>query len=201
MNICRSQAHWEKLIYGLIYPGFVGSMIYELIPQSADQVKSLALYFTLPMVIKILITLFYTVDYLHLYGDLEDLSKDKVARDWIYVLCDFLSALFFFLAFVMVKLQHFGFACLLIGMIPLIFVSYKRRNCNDLKFQIPYAIFSIGYVICYLIKFGGWWFGGSDWSLFWIVSFSLIIDVIYVIFYYDRFSKDEDNKIYMEKKE
>ena len=51
----KDKYHWNGFIYELIYPGFVGSMIYELIPTTKTD-ASFTTYFTMPVVIKIFIT-------------------------------------------------------------------------------------------------------------------------------------------------
>ena len=93
-----NKLHWDGFIYGLIYPGFVGSMIYELIPATKAE-ATFSNYFTFETLTKIIITLFYCTDYLHLYGDIHPRIKPE-ERSWTYLWCDALSSVFFFLAFV-----------------------------------------------------------------------------------------------------
>src|SRR5688572_29874258 len=125
MNI-RSKKHWGSLIYNLIYPGFVGSMIYELVESSKD-VNTIVQYFTVITSIKLIFTVFYCVDYMHLYVDMNDTVQDE-KRDWIYLLCDVAASLLFFFSFVLVKLEKDNDSTLLLAIVPICFLFYIRKN-------------------------------------------------------------------------
>src|SRR5687768_4931171 len=124
-----SKKHWDIFIYGLLYPGFVGSMIYELIPPDDS---TAATYWTIDTGTKWLITLFYCVDYLHLYGDMHERVKQE-KRNSRYLWCDVGSSVFFFLSFVFVKHSSYLFALIFIGLVPLFFLIYKWSNKFDKK--------------------------------------------------------------------
>jgi hypothetical protein len=189
----KDKYHWNAFIYELIYPGFIGSMIYELLPTTKTD-TSLATHLTVPVLTKALITIFYCVDYLHCYGDLNPKIKTE-NRSWIYLLCDVASSLFFFFAFVMVKLDQFQTALYLIAVVPVFFINYKGENTSEKKFHIPYLLISIltaFFCFLYLNR------ATSDNSrvhsnllLFWFTLFSLIIYCIYVFYYYEKYSKPE----------
>lgn len=188
--------HWDGFIYNLIYPGFVGSMIYELIPATKSE-ATFASYFTLSTSIIIFITLFYCVDYLHLYGDMHTRYKTE-KRSSLYLMCDVASSLFFFFAFVMVKLEHYQFALFFIAFIPLFFTTYKFKNKADKYFHIPYSLLSIAtWILCLLSLHKVWeikFITDDAQTLFWFSVVSLSFYCIYVFFYYDRFSKNYDPK-------
>jgi len=190
--------HWGEFIYNLIYPGFVGSMVYELIPSTKGDADYSA-YFVLPTLIKFLITVFYCVDYLHLYGDMHTRVKPN-QRDWSYLFCDVASSLFFFLAFVMVKLNHFQFALCFIALIPLFFSIYKRKNEADKKFHIPYLTLSILVAIVSLLSINKVFeiklIDSSSVTLCWFVALSLTAYCTYVFGYYDKYSKPIDIKLF-----
>ncbi len=190
--------HWGDFIYGLIYPGFVGSMIYELIPQTKAEF-TIDAYFTIPTILKIGITLFYSLDYLHLYGDMHDMVKEE-KRNWTYLLCDVFSSLFFFLTFVSVKVEHYGLSLFFISLIPLFFFLYKRPNRYDRYYNIPYFTLSITIGFLYFInsRYNLNWtiFRTAETFLLYFVLISFSVYIIYVFLYYELLSKEEDKRLY-----
>jgi len=193
-----SKSHWSGFIYGLLYPGFIGSMIYELIPQSQLEL-SFNNYFNLDTIIKILITLFYSVDYLHLYGDMnETVKEDK--RHWIYLLCDVFTSVLFFLCFVAVKLGYYDFSILYMSIIPVIIFLYKKKNKFDNKFYQPYVILNTVVILLVLFNkfnlFHSALLNNEKLFLCYLVLISLLIYCYYVFIFYEKKSKKEDQKIY-----
>jgi len=190
--------HWDGFIYGLVYPGFVGSMIYELIPATKSDATA-DNFFTYSTAIKILITLFYCLDYLHLYGDIHPKVKTE-KRSWTYLLCDVGSSLFFFLSFVMAKLEHYEIALIFVSIIPIFFSIYKCKNKADRKFHIKYVIGSL-VIMIFLISNLHNFFGLNMIeypykSLFYFTFISLLIYIYYIFSYYNNYSEKEDIKIY-----
>ncbi len=194
----KDKYHWDGFIYELIYPGFVGSMIYELIPTTKTD-ASFATYFTLPVIIKIFITLFYCVDYLHCYGDMNPKVKTE-NRSWIYLLSDVASSFFFFFAFVMVKLEHFQTALFFIAFVPLFFVTYESKNLADKHFHIPYLLVSIVTALIFFLSlnkiFEIKFITDPMLTLFWFTIISFIIYCVYVFYYFEKYSKPEYKKLY-----
>ena len=194
----KDKEHWNGFIYELIYPGFVGSMIFELIPTTKTDL-SFATYFTIPVIIKILITLFYCVDYLHCYGDLNPKIKTE-NRSWAYLLFDVASSLFFFFAFVMVKLEHFHTALYLIAFVPVFFINYKSKNRMDKTFNVSYFVASaIALFMCFLCSKGFLkinFISDPTHLLFWFTLISLIIYCFYVFYYYEKYSKPEYKRLH-----
>lgn len=193
-----NKKHWGDFIYGLIYPGFVGSMIYELIPQTKEEF-TFESYFTISTILKILITFFYSLGYLHLYGDMNAIVKEE-KRSWTYLLCDVFSSLFFFLTFVSVKVEHFGLGLILISLNPIFFFWYKRANQKDRSFHIPYMIASIGIGVLYIINsiFNLNWalFSNLKTLLLFFVTISFVIYLFYVFCFYENYSKAVDKQLY-----
>lgn len=189
----NNKYHWDKFIYGLLYPGFVGSMIYELIPQEGSQISH---FWAIQTLIKIFITLFYCVDYLHLYGDM-----DKIVilekRSKTYLFCDVFSSIFFFACFVCVKLNQINYAILILSIIPVFFLLYKRKNKFDLIFHIPYLVLSFATGILFFSDqyYNLNWFEPEKFLLFFIIT-SFVIYSAYVFIYYDKKSLAIDLKIY-----
>jgi hypothetical protein len=78
MKISHKQT-WDKLIYGLIYPGFLGSMLYEFVPTEKSQFTFDYFWSTFSRTpenyLRCMILVFYFLDYVHLYGDMERALK------------------------------------------------------------------------------------------------------------------------------
>lgn len=188
-----SKYHWDKFIYGLLYPGFVGSMIYELIPQNEDEINHL---WATEKLIKIFITLFYCIDYLHLYGDMDRIVVLE-KRSKTYLFCDVFSSIFFFACFVCVKLNQIDHAIIILSIIPVLFLLYKRKNKFDLYFHIPYTVlsFTIG-IIFFIDKYYNLnWFDYGKFLLYFVIS-SFTTYSFYVFIYYNKKSWATDLIIY-----
>lgn len=196
MNI-KSKKHWDGFIYGLLYPGFVGSIIYELI-DNAKEATSFWGYFTVVAIIKISITLFYSIDYLHLYGDMHPLV-DIENRTADYLWCDVFSSLFFFFSFIALKLGYYFWSLMFIGLVPIFFLVYKRKNKADKKFHWVYVGFCLAGLSLYFITdyiSPKWRFYEEKWFLFWFVLVELVVYCYYVFSYYEKKSKAIDEKLY-----
>ena len=193
----NNKKHWDSFIYGLIYPGFVGSMIYELIPQ--ENGITLATYFTLQTIVKIIITMFYCIDYLHLYGDMHEVVPEN-KRSGAYLLCDFISLLLFFLSFVFVKIEHYYWSLVLLTIIPILFFTYKRKNKSDKKFFTFYISLNLlvtvllGLNVLFNLDFR--FFSNAILTLLIFSLLSFIIYCFYVVFYYEKYSRKIDIEIY-----
>lgn len=181
-----SKKHWGAFVYNLVYPGFLGSMIYELVDSSKDA-KSIQNYFTTQTIIKIIITLFYCVDYLHLYEDMHEGEKEE-RRNWRHLLCDVFSSLFFFFAFVFVKLEKYDNSILLLAVIPICFLIYKIRNKADMIFNLVYLILiwaSCFYFCCVR--------NANSMKFLFIFSIaSFVTYCLYVFVYYELVSKAKE---------
>ncbi len=141
-----SKTHWDLITYNLLYPGFVGSMIYELIPNERKYLTRE--YFTDPLfIIKVLITLYYFLDYFHLYGDIEEkikkendqLKADKdplLEKSGRYILCDLATCVLYFLSFVCVKYDEPGFAIGFVACVPIFFTWYKWKIKSERNFHL-----------------------------------------------------------------
>jgi hypothetical protein len=187
---------WNELIYTLIYPGFLGSMIYELFPLTKDDFFTLK-YFTLPTILKLLITIFYSVDFLHLYSDMHKAVPES-KRSKTYLYCDILVSLSFFLAFLAVKFKFYELGLLLISTIPIFFFAYKRelKKIYDLWFYLPYLLASLGFGVLYFVNsiFNLEWdlFSKTDKFFLIFILGSLIMYSLYVFCYYEVMKKREE---------
>lgn len=120
---------WKKrfstLIYGLLYPAFLGNMVYDLIlsKRSLSEDK-----FTFPDFFTCLtVALFSAVDYMHLNADMNDNVPVK-RRSVPYILVDSVMPFVQFGAFVSIKEEYYRIGGLLITIIPGLLLFYKWRN-------------------------------------------------------------------------
>ena len=184
---------WGIFIYGLLYPGIVGSMIYELIPP--DKNFTFDSHYIIPTIIKVIITLFYSVDFLHLYGDMNALADDK-ERTPIFLICDVLTSICLFGAFVAVKYDCYGSGIFFISLIPLIFLSYKYKKTTwkDRLFLFIYVDISFVIAILYfsnsLFNWKCTFMDNSQLFLMIFVIFSFFIYAYYVFYFYENLLLD-----------
>jgi hypothetical protein len=129
---------WDKLIYGLIYPGFLGSMLYELIPAGGADF-TLAHFLTRDNFIRYAIIFFYSLDYVHLYGDMDGLIKNPEKKSLSYFVVDILTCLGYVAAFIALKIPRYWPIFVVFGLVPWLFFGYKRRNVHDKWFFEVYG--------------------------------------------------------------
>ena len=128
---------WDRLIYGLIYPGFLGSMLYELIPAPGD--FNLAHFLTRDNFTRYFIILFYSLDYVHLYGDMDGVIKDPEKKRLSYFVVDIITCLGYVAAFISLKIPRYWPTFVVFGVVPCLFLFYKQRNPHDQKFFSLYG--------------------------------------------------------------
>jgi len=137
MNI-RNKTRFEKLIYGLLYPAFFGNMIYDLILRKQAFTENGILHF--PNLFScILIIVFSIIDYLHLYGDMNEIASTAENKSDTYLFCDLATPILIFLSFVFIKEGWNIPSIIMYNFIPLVIYSYKRKNPNN-KYFIYYSI-------------------------------------------------------------
>jgi hypothetical protein len=131
----------DKLTYGLIYPAFLGNMIYDIIQGIAEngRLKGTELF------IAIMIFVLNGLDYMHLYVDMRKIVDDKFdkIKGPVYIFCDIASSCFFFAAFLLLKYQHTFWTMILLGIIPALTAIYKQTYSageDDKRFATRYGI-------------------------------------------------------------
>jgi len=75
---------WSKFVYVLLYPGILGSMLYEAtntIIETARENRMNALEWYLTA--RFLVIILYCLDFLHMYNDLD--KKTKASKWWLFV--------------------------------------------------------------------------------------------------------------------
>jgi hypothetical protein len=167
----------SAVIYGLIYPAFLGNMIYDLLLGIRTTTKH---PFTFPDIcICGVIVLFSTVDYLHLTGDMNKIVPAE-KRSLIYMLADALMPFFLFGGFVCFKEEHYLTGTLLIGGIPGLLLLYKFKNKPSRNFFYWYAGVSI--LLGVMLTFTSFTYNRE--LILAIATFSLITYVIYIVWIY-----------------
>src|SRR5436189_2319062 len=89
----------DSIIYSLIYPAFLGNMVYDILNIYFGKDKSLVFSITQSIMISLLIILFVIIDYMHLNGDVNTIYNKAVYKSRYYFLCDFITPFLLFAAF------------------------------------------------------------------------------------------------------
>ncbi len=200
----------EALTYGLLYPAFLGNMIYDIIlilyglikPQIQQNNNVNLTWFSFSSLL--FITGFYVVDYLHLYVDMNRIVPLR-RKSKAYIYCDIATPLLFFLAFVFVKLGIYLPAIWCIALIPCIIMYYKstnKKNKKNISFFKGYWIVSIIVGILYSCFFGKDFLHGEKkfdvrYLFFIVASFSTY--TYYVFFFYRKRAMRSDIRFIHEK--
>ena len=187
---------WDKLIYGLIYPGFLGSMLYELIPTGRADF-TLAHFLTSDNFIRYAIILFYSLDYVHLYGDMDGLIKNPEKKSVGYFVVDVLTCLGYVAAFISLKIPTYWPIFVVFGLAPWLFLFYKRRNVYDKKFFVPYGS-GMSLVVIYRIlcaEYPDLLIVNVKWLALLFVVVNVIVYWYYIGWFYEKQSKSYDESV------
>jgi hypothetical protein len=145
---------FHSLIYNLLYPAMLGSMIYDIFDVKWDYFRLnnlgdyISLFFVTPeYLIKASIVLFYLVDYYHLYNYMQKEYPKKLRTKLYYMIPDFLVSIFLLIAFQCYDICSPFLSVILICLVPLLFLWYswkleKEKSSNSIKFYRYYAAFS-----------------------------------------------------------
>ncbi len=191
----KDRSHWDEFVYGLLYPGFVGSMIYELIPQTSTDADPKR-YISIFTGIKWLITFLYCLDFLHLFSDMKSLTP-KSKRPVVLIWGDILTSLILFGAFVFVKMRILTYPIVLISVIPWVIRWHKKHNVSDRVFFNRFgAMSSTLSLLFFASEYAGLKYIDLGNYLFGLSFLSLVLYCYYVFVYYNRHSKAIDIKLY-----
>lgn len=100
--------------------------------------------------IRLAILIFYFLDYLHLYGDMDALIRDPDKKSLGYFVVDIVTCFSYLAAFIALKIPRYWPSFLVFGIVPWLFLFYKRKNIHDRKFLKPY-----GYVAILILTYRG----------------------------------------------
>lgn len=142
--------HINGLIYNLVYPGFIGSMIYDLIIRYYNT-DSKGPYWIAETIVKWMIVIFYCLDFIHLYGDIDRRVKLK-DRGIVYFICDVGVALLFFIAYAKANTSSYFLSALLICLVPSLILWYKYVLKIDVRAHFWFAVLGIAVTLFLLSK-------------------------------------------------
>lgn len=185
---------WDKVIYGLIYPGFLGSMLYELIPTNISQFSIGLFLQDFDTRLRLAILTFYLLDFMHLYGDMESALKTPERKTLGYFICDILTAFGYLFAFLALKTQNYMISISVFGLVPWALLWYKFDNIADKIYFLRYAFFTSSVFLYALVKNDVrilYSFEIRDIAMF-LVSANVIIYFYYIFFYYEKKSRPID---------
>ena len=187
---------WDKVIYGLIYPGFLGSMLYELVPADASKF-TLTFFFSTPdNHLRYGILIFCLLDYIHLYGDMDAVIVDPNRKSLTYFLCDFLSSCGYVASFIALKLPNYVVTIVVFGIIPWIFLTYKFKNRADRTFLTRYGVLT-SLIVLYRIAlsiFESLPYVTDQFLAFSVIGLNIVAYSIYIFKYYEKRSKQIDEQ-------
>ncbi len=187
---------WDKVIYGLIYPGFLGSMLYELVPNESMQSAFEFYLGSINNFIRYAILIFYFFDYMHLYGDMEETIINPNKKSVWYFLCDILTAFGYLAAFIALKFSYYMIPIIVFGIVPWFFLGYKRKNYEDRKYFFYYGIIVFVIMLYAIFKHSISFlpvFESQVVALV-IVSVNVAIYGFYIYRYYEKKSKQVDRE-------
>lgn len=170
-------------------------MLYELIPaKGADLTRD---YFNADNYIRYAILIFYFLDYMHLYGDMERaMGNDPNKKTFRYFACDILTCLIYLFAFIALKFNNYEWAICGFGIVPGLFLWYKWKNPADRRFFIGYGLFAASIAVCRVVGVL-WWklipISGQTLAQI-VITLNVLIYGLYVFVYYDRFSAGHDKE-------
>jgi hypothetical protein len=170
----------DQFTYGLLYPAFFGNMVYDLITAKTEHLFLKQLDFFTGLVI----LLFYALDYMHLYVDVDESVENKVEnKTWRYIGCDITTSLLIFFAFVSLKEKDYSTVLILVGIIPAFIVWYKY----EMPIEQPHKNVLIWFAIFSAVFAGISLFTAVDVKItmvFLLTLGQLVFYFCYVFFYY-----------------
>ena len=132
-SLNRQNENLQKVIYNLIYPAMLGSMMYDLFSINWGIFLSyyMKVIWTEPRyIVSIGLVLFYLFDYYNLYTVMRIEYGGKIRAKTKYLIVDFLVSLLLVVAFKSYKYKP-GLSILLIALVPVCFLVYSIMLKTD----------------------------------------------------------------------
>lgn len=161
---------WKGLIYTLLYPALLGSMLYDIFSPAAG--------FSWNYVTQMILVCIYLVDYLYLYNDW--MGQGYPGR-WQEIFCDAVIAVLYRLTFGFVGTGHPTRASLCLIVLYSLYLSYEiARNAVTRRFiSLTIAILLINLPV---------WFLTDDLKVktivFAITAVTTLLLLSFYVFYY-----------------
>jgi hypothetical protein len=184
---------FSKLTYNLIYPAFIGNMIYDLLLRklawSNDNLTSYNFWICLTIIFYLLF------DFMHLQSDMEKIVSESNKKTWKYILIDILTSFLIFFSFVFFKESNNIVGLSLFTFIPIGILYYKWKNKKARNYFLIYSIISFVFFVVLIMNSKN-----QNFMVFVLINvvLSTLIYFYFISFYYIQKCEKEDLNI-MEK--
>lgn len=186
MHFNNNKPAWNEFLYGLIYPGFLGSMLYDLLPPENGK----AHFCICILFIKLFITFYYCLDYLHLYNDMKKIPIGE--RPKFYMTSDLFTSGILLSAFFCVKFELYPASIVLLTLIPFSTLLYKWPIKRDRKYFLGFGISLLIYTLVCFITYPNY----LKNELLMLAALMLSTYLYYVFFYFEKYCFDDYDKKY-----
>ncbi len=186
----------DPLIYNLLYPACFGNMIYELFFNKGEFHNPDIHFYNNPQFLcGLLIMLYYLIDYLHLYQDMNKIVRNKYRGGW-YHLCDISVPILFFASFIYLERGEYLHSLIIIGLVPLFFLVYKIQNTKNYG-NNKYILFLCALSATASMAFYPFAnsFSESKYTLF-MLGIETFAYALYVFCFYGKYWKKKDIQLY-----
>lgn len=179
----------DKVTYGLMYPAFIGNMVYDVINIWLRKDTAFHFSFKDTLIIAILIIIFVSIDYMHLNGDVNSIFREPEYKSRYYFFCDIATPILLFIAFVFLRNnEYFNWGVISFFLVPGVIFIYKRSNPKSKWYFAAYSVLSLlfGLGIIFVEKMK------SAVCLELSILLNIIGYAIYMIWYYPNKSRQFD---------
>jgi len=171
------QSSFSKFVYNLIYPAFLGSILYTLLP----------IQYTNSYKIRVGIFIFFIFDYIHLYFRMDNKFSQRQKNKWHYILFDLFVSILLFIAYQYITNPILGI--FLFALVPLCFLAYSIPLKYNVRFYLIFSILTLIYAGVFITNFNsseGFINVKDDIALLNMIRVMSSIYIVYVIFELSR---------------
>ncbi|RZK59014.1 MAG: hypothetical protein EOO91_06425 [Pedobacter sp.] len=155
----------QRLVYDFFYPGILGSILYDVLP----------ITFSVPFFTRLVIVIFFSLDYFHLYFLMDKKFTNSQKDTWSYVCFDFLVAVLVFASFKYVDKNN-CIALISVAAIPVCFVIYSFKLKYHRQFYVIYAAIFVLLAIAIIFYENVY-----DYNLM-TLTFTILMTLTYLIY-------------------